>query len=153
VFSTIKRLALLFGSLGDSANVRLQMYGDAMDIWAQHPLFGAGIGAWPVLAGWGDHRMYPHNMILEVLSEFGLTGFLLWVAPFLYALWRFCQDSDPRHNPWALLVLMLLTNAFINAMVTGDLTDNRVLFAFLGFMTARTLSTKKSPNKEPSVFR
>jgi O-antigen ligase len=152
MFSTIKRLALLFGSLGDSANVRLQMYGDAIDIWAQHPVFGAGIGAWPVLAGWGDHRMYPHNMILEILSEFGFTGFLLWVAPFSYALWRFFQDSDPRHNPWALLALMLLTNAFVNAMVTGDLTDNRVLFAFLGFMTARTLSTKKKAQTKNQVF-
>lgn len=137
VFSTIKRLARLFGALGSSASIRLEMYGDAVDIWAQHPLFGAGIGSWPVLAGWGDQRMYPHNMILEVLSEFGIVGFFLWAAPFLYAFWQFFRDSDPRHDPWAMLALMLLANALINAMVTGDLTDNRVVFAFLGFLVAR----------------
>jgi len=144
VFSTIKRLALLFDALGSSASVRLEMYGDAVDIWARHPLFGAGIGSWPVLAGWGDQRMYPHNMILEVLSEFGVVGFFLWAAPFLYAFWQFFRDSDPRHDPWAMLALMLLANALINAMVTGDLTDNRVVFAFLGFLTARTLNHDKS---------
>ena len=88
--------------------------------------------------------MYPHNMILEVLSEFGVVGFFLWAAPFLYAFWQFFRGSDPRHDPWAMLALMLLANALINAMVTGDLTDNRAVFAFLGFLVVRRDSASMS---------
>jgi O-antigen ligase len=148
IFSTIKRLALLFDTLGGSASIRLEMYGEAIDIWGQHPLFGAGIGGWPVLAGWGDQRMYPHNMILEVLSEFGILGFFLWSLPFIYALWVFSKMANNRSNPWAVLALMLLANSFIVSMVTGDITDNRVVFAFLGLLVSYDFtSVRNEKNK------
>lgn len=137
VLSTIRRLLLLLESFGRSASLRVQMYGDALEIWAANPVFGAGVGSWPVLAGFGDQKMYPHNMILEVLAEFGLVGFLLFAFPFVYALWNVLRFADPRRHPWTLLALMLFANAFVNAMFTGDLSDNRVVFALLGFLVAR----------------
>lgn len=135
--STIKRLYKLTESLGESARIRIQMYGEALQIWMAHPIFGAGVGSWPVLAGYGDIKMYPHNMILEVVSEFGLTGFFLFSLPFLFAFRHLRRTTHLRYDPWALLALMLFLNAFINAMFTGDLSDNRYVFAFLGFLVAR----------------
>ena len=136
-FSTARRMSGLLGNPDASTSIRLVMYGQALDVWAQRPLFGAGIGAWPVMAGWGDQRMYPHNIVLEVLSEFGFVGLVLLVTPFIYALWHFIHNQVAKHDTLDVLVLLLVGNALINAMFTGDLTDNRILFAFLGLLILR----------------
>lgn len=135
--STIRRLYKLTESLGGSAETRIRMYGEAIQVWMAHPLFGAGVGSWPVLTGFGDIKMYPHNMILEVLAEFGLIGLFLLSLPFLFALRHLRRVTHVRRDPWALLALMLFLNAFVNAMFTGDLSDNRYVFAFLGLLVAR----------------
>jgi O-antigen ligase len=137
VLTTIKRFIILFESLGDSAEVRIRMYWDALRIWAENPVFGGGVGSWPVLAGFGDRKMYPHNMILEVLAEFGIFGLCLFAMPFVYAFRYLHRTADLEQDPWALLGLMLFANALINSMFTGDLPLNRYVFAFLGFLVAR----------------
>lgn len=138
IFSTIKRFSILLDTLGQSATKRLQMYGKAISIWMENPLLGTGIGGWPVLAGWGDKKMYPHNMILEVLSEFGVVGFVIFMSTFAYALWYFFSGQHIGKNPWKLIILMLFSSKVIISMTSGDLSQNRALFAFLGFLVART---------------
>ena len=150
VFSTLKRMSGLFsGSFGASITIRLDMYRQALQIWSEHLFLGAGIGGWPVLAGNGDVKMYPHNMILEVLAELGLVGLSLLCLLVGTAFWRFWKNHDLRRAPWAMLIFLLFLNAFLNAMVTGDLTDNRIVFAFLGLFVyksefARTYSPPSS---------
>jgi O-antigen ligase len=137
VFATINRLLMLFESLGSSAEKRIDMYGKALQVWASDPIFGSGIGSWPVLAGFGDIKMYPHNIILEVLAEFGLVGLVLFSVPLLYSLVYVATNSKLMYNYWPLIGLMLFLNASINAMFTGDLPGNRYFFAFMGFLVAR----------------
>ena len=142
IFTTFARLLpLLAGEIGDSASARMQMYSQALDIWAEHPIFGAGIGGWPVLSGWGDQRMYPHNMILEVLSEFGIVGLALWGLPFAYALYKFIHRHIVGQDMWKILVLMVFANTMINAMLSGDITDNRIVFAAMGLCLYRSQET------------
>jgi O-antigen ligase len=153
VFATLYRLVMLLSELGGSASARLDMYERALTIWINHPVFGGGIGAWPVLTGWGDYKMYPHNLILEVLSEFGMVGLSLLILPLVYAFGYLKRHFDLRSDPWALLALMLVGNTFINAMFTGDLTDNRTFFAFLGFLVARGYSVTEERTTTRSLAR
>ena len=84
--------------------------------------------------GYGDIRSYPHNILLEIWFELGLPGLALFgaliaVAVAALAPWRLLHKC-----PWALLALALFTNALINASVSGDLNDNRLLFASMGLL-------------------
>lgn len=131
--TSILRLQVLFSNdVGASAGIRIQMYEQAVEIWAAHPLGGAGIGGWPVLAGWGDQKMYPHNLFLEVLSEYGIVGLVLVFTFASYGFQKLFAGRPIKKSILKIVILSIFANAFVNAMLTGDLSDNRVLFAIVG---------------------
>lgn len=131
--TTVLRLQVLFSNdVGASAGMRIQMYEQAVEIWAAHPLGGAGIGGWPVLAGWGDQKMYPHNLFLEVLSEYGIIGFILVSTFAFYAFRKMFAGKPVNKSILKIIIFSIFANTFVNAMLTGDLSDNRVLFAMVG---------------------
>jgi len=73
--ATLARLALLVTSpYSGGSGVRLDRFAAAIGVWSKALLFGHGIGSFPVLAGLGDVRAYPHNLVLEILAELGLGG-------------------------------------------------------------------------------
>lgn len=133
--TTVIRLqALTSGDMGASAGTRVHMYSQALHVWAENPIWGAGIGGWPVLTGWGDQKMYPHNLVLEVLAEYGIVGLILLFVPIVYALYLFLKNRSSPFSVAKMAILALFINTFVNAMLTGDLSDNRVFFAMLGLL-------------------
>jgi O-antigen ligase len=133
---TLARISLLLSSpYTGGSGIRLQLFVSAIDAWLKAPLYGHGIGAFPILAGFGDIRSYPHNLILEILAELGLGGLFLFSAIVIYALRALGPLSTIRRDPLRILLLMLFANVFFNAMVSGDIPDNRIVFAVLGLMT------------------
>lgn len=133
---TLGRLFALFRSVSEgSAGVRLWGFTNAIALWFKAPLFGQGIGAFPVLVGNIDQRLYPHNLILEILAELGVVGLFLYGAMLSYVFWALGPLSLIRRDPFRMLILMLFVNVFVNAMVSGDIPDNRLLFGILGLMT------------------
>ena len=134
-------------------------------LWSQRPMFGHGIGSFPVLVNGIDARDYPHNLIAEVASELGLCGLILLAGLLLIAVKprnvRVGSEADgpensaqglPRPSRWSdaatrceagnrslrLLILMLLLHALLNALVSGDIPANRTLFAMLGLAVMNT---------------
>ncbi|BDU71221.1 O-antigen ligase family protein [Mesoterricola silvestris] len=97
------------------------------------------LGGLPWGAGWGGFaaqvdldggtgRQYPHNLLLEVTLESGwacgaLTTLVLGAG--LGAAWT---RSD---RPEGRILLAGLVFWIVNALVSGDVNDNRPLFAFL----------------------
>lgn len=131
----LDRLIHVFGNI-DSMS-RTSFYKDAVDFWLSSPLLGNGIGAWPVLRNMGDFQLYPHNMILEILVELGLVGLVLYGGTLFLALTHLGSLNSIARSPWRLLILMCFLNVFLNAMFSGDISDNREVFAMLGLMVAR----------------
>jgi O-Antigen ligase len=121
---------------GRSAASRFEHWGRAVAYWAERPLVGHGVGAWPILYWGRDYRHYPHNMILELLVEVGLVGLVLFAALVLVGARRVSLQRL-REDPALMCALMLCMNTFVNAMSTGDLADNRNLFAMLGLLAMR----------------
>jgi hypothetical protein len=80
-----------------------------------------------------DIHRHPHSLILELLAEFGLVGLVLFAALVLVLV----SLRRLREDPALMLAVMLCINAFINAMTSGDLPDNRNLFAMLGVLAMR----------------
>jgi O-antigen ligase len=100
----------------------------ALDKFIEHPFFGTGLG--------GDSIMgrfyYPHNIILEIVSELGLVGITLWLIALLYS-WFVAKHSG--------VLLVLLIQTMISALFSGDFGFNYeyILIA----ITALALSPKQ----------
>ncbi len=73
-----------------SGKVRLVIWKETRTMLTDHPVFGAGLGAYPVVikpyhkATWMEIFQYPHNILLNLWSEVGLLG----IAAFSWILWR-----------------------------------------------------------------
>jgi O-antigen ligase len=125
--SSIARIRyLLKGEFRTSENVRLDLYKTGLQLIPVNPQ-GMGWGTFPSEEE-GTVRRYPHNLLIEVFLEGGwMAGFVL-TGFIVYAIWRTYMRGGgmvPR-STLAFLVFFL-----INAMVSGDINDNRIFFAIL----------------------
>jgi len=117
---------------GDSALERVSMYTKALELMANVPqaLWGIGIGGFTVAYTGIDAPSgeYPHNIFLEAGVELGVVGLTALVA---LVYWAFAAELD-------LAMTLLAAMVFVvgNSLVSGDLNDNRLLFAFVGVVHA-----------------
>jgi O-antigen ligase len=125
------------GSVGSAAG-RVERAQDALELFRQQPVFGVGVGGFDLARGYGDGLRgdYPHNIVLEVACELGVLGlalFLALVVPALAGAVRAVGRTQNREGFAATAaVLAVLVYFLANAMFSGDLNDNRMLFAALG---------------------
>ncbi len=124
---TISRLLIAFSSQGDSSLIaRISHYRDSIRLFSQNPLFGYGVGSYPLLVGEIDSRYYPHNIVLEVLVENGVIGFLLLITFFGTCAAHLIRVWDKRDEYYFIAIYLA-----INSFVSGDLNDNRLLFFYI----------------------
>ncbi|WP_331234427.1 O-antigen ligase family protein [Natronorarus salvus] len=134
----VRRFLLLLDGPGDSLGGRFAHYETAVDLWLSgSTLRGHGLGGWSVLVGDADVQSYPHNLVLEILVELGVVGlalFALLVCAGVVALARGWVETG---DPTSFAVAALFSFTFLNAAVTGDLNENRFLFAAIGLLAYR----------------
>lgn len=137
--SAADRIAALGGGLSAdaSAQARLQLYSSAFDTALGAPE-GIGWGnLWTHIPAWAlldsGYRQYPHNLLIEVTTEAGWLAGVALVIVLVMALARARRHmtSATGRAVFALLVFFLL-----NAMVSGDINDNRFLFALVALALA-----------------
>lgn len=83
----------------------------------EKPIFGHGF------AYTDSHptHSYPHNIILEILSEFGLLGFSIFALIFTYR-WKLMKKTESR---------ILIVYTLFLSMISGNIATNFFLFLFL----------------------
>jgi len=141
IFSTLFfRTQILMTYLGESVEVRLNLYQEALRLWASSPIFGSGTGGFAIaVTGSALVREYPHNIILELGAETGLLGVLFFAAmiyiAFSIGFVRF-KNSNWLGRVTARYLLVSGSFTLLNAMVSGDINDNRALFTWLGLLAA-----------------
>jgi len=92
---------------------RTYIWAAAWQAWLSHPLFGLGPSVFQfMLPDFAGGRFLPgelhaHNLLLALLSEFGLFGTLSFFALGL-ALWRPWLDRAAPGRGWALITLLTL---------------------------------------------
>ncbi|MEZ5339054.1 MAG: O-antigen ligase family protein [bacterium] len=136
---------------GFSGSTRFSGYSTTWMLLEESPLWGRGVGSWPVVTGRGDIRAYPHNIFLEVFFELGLVGLLLFTAMLVYPLTLLPGIRGLREDPLLLLALAQYLSAFINANLSGDLNDNKLLWASMGMMVIAALQRRSSAAALPSA--
>jgi O-antigen ligase len=135
---------------------RLELYRPAVDAFMETPLFGAGTGSFTALAPYPG-VFYPHNIFLEMAAELGLAGLamvLLLIGGSFVRLLRLAAvedklpganskeaDSGPLVNKKAGGAISgfagaLLVYGLVNALVSGDITANFLLWLAAGLVAA-----------------
>ncbi len=116
---------------------RYRFYANAWQVFVSHPLTGVGTGGWRAYYHGPDQEienLYPHNIVLELAAETGLAGLVPFFAMIAIAvraglsLYRNKKASveDRRWAAWGLSVLFV---AMLNAMVSGDVQINDLVWA------------------------
>lgn len=96
-------------------------------------IFGFGAGDYGYLVTNSDIRMYPHNIFLEILYEFGLVGlgiFIFILVKIFQFNWRYSKLITLNLN----YIVVLFYYALFVSLTTGDISDNFLLFMFLIFI-------------------
>ena len=122
---------------------RFRLWEIALESWTSSSfnlLFGTGVGGYAALITWRDYH-YPHNLLLEVLVEFGLVGAAVFSWQIALVFRRLFSRSIQQISPEASMWLAAIFTFFISTMFSGDINDNRLLWYFLAAYIA-TLSLK-----------
>lgn len=138
-FNTVLyRFGVLFHEVGGglSASGRIERFITALDIFKQNPIFGAGLGSFPIYYNGIDLPDYPHNIVLEILAEFGLIGFVVFSLYFLLTIYRGMIVKDRRWymSNLQLTVACLFIYYLANSMVSGDINSNRPMYVFMSLL-------------------
>ena len=132
------RFGVLFHEAGGglSASGRIERFITALDIFKQNPIFGAGLGSFPIYYNGIDLPDYPHNIVLEILAEFGLIGFVVFSLYFLLTIYRGMIVKDRRWymSNLQLTVACLFIYYLANSMVSGDVNSNRPMYVFMSLL-------------------
>lgn len=126
--SSGRAFAWLAGERDTSTQAREHLWDVAVDHTSRNPI-GTGWGGFTSVDGVPPGLSYPHNLFLEVYVEAGWligTAVLVFVAA---SLWRLMRRSG---EPVAAIMFVLAAFAVANAMVSGDINDNRLLWILLG---------------------
>lgn len=132
------RSRLLITETGDSAAMRLHFYQTAFNEWCKSPIWGNGTGYFGIAVRGEDIREYPHNIILEIGTENGLLGVLIFLTMigiiFIRGLFKLYNEKGLIRIITRYLLVMNYF-ALLNAMVSGDINDNRILFTFIALLS------------------
>lgn len=142
--STLKRLENLFDIDelkfgGDPAiHTRIASYNIAWKMFTESPVIGKGLGSFNGYDNldWTTIQKYPHNIVLEILSELGIIGFLLFLL-LCYLLIRkmLVSNFSLLNSQYSKLTshFLLITFFFslFLAMFSKDLSTQNLLWLFL----------------------
>lgn len=79
---------LILTDSSDSSQ-RIYLFSKAIELFLRDPkniIFGAGINGYPIYISSKSAGYYPHNILLELLCEYGILGTILFLSHIIYIL-------------------------------------------------------------------
>lgn len=96
---------------GDDSNTeRWKTWTEAIRLWLDSPIWGAGLGVFLAKSGeWLSRPQVVHSTPLWVLAEFGLIGIavIVWSARKFLGYFRATASTPSSPHRWALIYLLL----------------------------------------------
>jgi hypothetical protein len=140
-----------------SGKVRLVMWGETVEMLKDRPILGAGLGAYPAViapyhkADWMEIFQYPHNILLNLWSEVGLFGVLV----FGWILWRWMRDEgwgmkeekSTRVFRLSPLALPIIAAILVHGLVDVPYFKNDLAVAFWLFILITIPFYAKEPHR------
>jgi O-antigen ligase len=136
---TIARLQTILAQAEDVEIVqgpnRWDYYAEAIRQIIQSPIIGNGVRSFAVIYRQAElSGSHPHNIVLEVFSDTGVIGLILFLL-FFYVAIRPLRPQRLRTDPMMLLVAMLFVSRLTAAMFGADLSNQQELFVFVGMLS------------------
>lgn len=127
--SGLERLLVNFRAHGIatdvSLTVRLEQQAMALRLWQENPLLGVGLGGYAALTG----RNYPHNILIEIATESGALGLILFVTFTAMLAHRLLQQPDAAAR---ILFCGLFAAGFMHMQISFALFMAKPLFLLAG---------------------
>jgi hypothetical protein len=141
----------LQGKVDDSSLVRIEAYQMS---WQAIQINPQGTG-WAGFASkvnlWGgDDRKYPHDIFIEIFLEEGWVGGLFFLCMNVLLLYRTLREGD---TPEKRALFAMFFFFLVNSLVSGDVNDNKELFAFLALSLTFRSETRGISQSGTSHFR
>jgi O-antigen ligase len=122
------------GGSNQSTQTRFELADRSLNLIKVYP-FGIGAGNWQEIANRYDstHLMaheYPHNLIFEIMNEYGVfVGilFLLFILHVSYSSYAKMKNNTHVNSLYPFLFYLWIF-LLLNAMLSGSLDDSRLLF-------------------------
>ena len=140
-YKTVSRIFMNLNKGGmNKSTGRSVLYETSVNEFISYPL-GVGSGNF---AFYSDKRIYlqnkqlfyPHNLFLEILTEFGLfSGFLFFIYIFYSTFKSYKLNIKDRNNDYGNLLFYTFAFLLLNSMISGDLNDARLLLVFIPLMS------------------
>ena len=138
---------------GKSVKERLERYEAATKLFAQRPWLGGGTDSYAQRTKLDE---YPHNIFLEIISENGLIGlivFLGFLGSVIWAGFRYLAIHhirlDPHERSIGLAVLTVSLILLVEKQFSYSLTMHKELFVFLAIIV-NLPDLSSSPNVNSS---
>jgi len=115
---------------------RFTMYKDALAIWREHPIFGAGFGTWEALyerfQSYPYSSMQTHSFVTQLLVDTGIVG-LVAIVGFIVALLicflRTYRKSDEKNRLQFAFYLIVPVIVLLHSLIDFGMT-----YLFYGFI-------------------
>ena len=107
---------------------RESLYPKAIDMFIDKPIFGHGPMAFLSKSGTG---MYPHNLFLECLVDYGLVGLMVFIIFLSFIIFKYIKSFELNKN--ILLIAFLFISTLIELQVSGSFMANPRFWFFIGF--------------------
>ncbi len=166
LFALIVVIALLvfvllqsFSTPGRSADLRLPLWRNALEQFAQRPIAGQGLFAYgrQLALAWSqppqNSHSHAHNLVLNVAAELGLLGLLLLgasvalVARLVRRRWR------ERPADWATLAGGITALIGLATQHLVDMPAMMPIIAFMGWSALMLVTAEPSPQPAPAPKR
>jgi|GEM_PF-5197573 len=137
-FETLMLRFSVVEDLGNDENARARAtyLNDSLELFAEAPVLGVGIGAYGIRSEGIDYYMYPHNILLEIGAELGSIGLILFAALLAATIWHhFSNRQQPAYVQNTMLATAIF--GFVTTLKAGSLVENRFFFLFLGLMVTQ----------------
>jgi len=135
-----------------SFQARISFMRLGIEAFADKPLLGQGLGGYSMYAFHTDERVYPHNLIVETLSEFGLLGFIMLIIGACTFVTSLKTIRKSNENYILLIFVSIFVYYFTNSMFSGDFTGN--IEVFISFAILINIKSKlSSGNTDYSIAR
>jgi O-antigen ligase len=141
--NTMLRFSAFFTSTGgESVNTRLELYVKAIDMFSENIFLGNGLGSFGIYVTGFDIKLYPHNIVLELLSETGLISVFI-LAVFVISLTKKLISNE--------IIALVFLYTLLNVMKSNSFEELRLFFGCLAVALLYIQDAKNSSHLHSKV--
>ncbi|MBU2028459.1 O-antigen ligase family protein [Patescibacteria group bacterium] len=137
-------------NLQEGSNLgRIETWKQAIDVITEHPIWGVGLGNYPLeIKPTATYRepIYAHNTYLDIAVDSGIVNALIWMGLLIFSIIKFFQRAKEHPIFWGAGLSLIIF--FVHSLVETAIFSPVVLTLFLVILSfvncPKTLDEKRN---------